>query len=214
MFHTYRCPDEQEIEELSATVREQPKWWLNYTKSDVTDNWRMQQSRDIRPQIWNYVIQELEYYAYLRKETGETFSVGPNDYVYVADGIVSTDLKTEFIKGVARLENVPNYLRDWQPYTNGRVQNLVDPSLYPFQYKVTPRLPACESVGLNTEYKGPVKPVKARSFEHEHSFFKSGELEGPGHSRRFQWLSSLFEVSEDGTSCNRVVYQQFESCQT
>lgn len=198
--HTYRCLDEQEIEELSAAVREKPKWWINYTNPAITDYWRAQLSRAIRPQIWNYVIQELEYYDYLRKETGETFSVGPNDYVYVADAIVPPALKNEFISGVARLENVPNHLKDWQPYTSSKVQNLVDPSLYPFQYKVTPLIPAGESVGLNLEYKGPENLIKSGPFDYVDNTIKPGAVEDLGYSKRFQWLPSLFDVSEDGTS--------------
>lgn len=78
----------------------------------------------------------------------------------------------------ARLENVPDDAKDWHPGSDGKVLNLVHPSLYPVVYG--------ESLQRESPGSANMTVIPAPDSE---SF----------RSARFAWLPSEFEVSESGS---------------
>jgi hypothetical protein len=73
------------------------------------------------------------------QQTG-TISVYDGDIVK-SDTVIPSALKDALIACVARLEDVPDLLRDWHPGSNQRVLDLVHPSLFPVVYGTTRILP-------------------------------------------------------------------------
>lgn len=79
--------------------------------------------------------------------------------IYESDTLIPAELRDQLISHVAKLENVPDEDKDWHPGSEGRVLDLVHPSLYPLIYGRTPlhtRNAAGElSVELSTAPEGP-----------------------------------------------------------
>ena len=192
-----RCLDEKKIIALSNAIREKPEWWLKYKNPEIVAKWRKEmEDQEVGADIIVFVLHELEFYDNLRKKTGETFQIGCNDYVVIGDKIVPSELKQQLRESVAPLENVSDHLKDWHPGSDEQVLDLVPPSLYPYQYGITPRIPDTESVGLSAQYEGK-NQVIAPKFDIEKHTIKN-EFRPYGVSRRFQWLPSNFDISEDG----------------
>lgn len=193
-----RCLEERKLIEMSVAIRQKPEWWTKYKNPTIAAKWRKEmQGYEVREDIINFLFSELEYYDDIRKSTGGTFQTGPNDYVFVGDGIVPSELKQQLRKGVALLEDVPDHMKDWHPGSDDQVLDLVHPSLYPYQYNITPRLPDTESVGLVATYSGGITPTIAPEFDKTKDIIKK-HVEPYGISSRFQWLPSVFNVSETG----------------
>lgn len=54
--------------------------------------------------------------------------------VIKSDTAVSSELKAALRTAAARLEDIPDRLKDWRPGSKGRVLDLVHPSLFPLVY--------------------------------------------------------------------------------
>lgn len=192
------CVVELKIIEVSKVIREKPEWWLKYKNAEITSKWKNEfLEENVKKDVIDYAIAELEYYDLLRSRTNGKFIVGPHDTICYSDNVVTKDLKAEFKEEAIRLENVPETMRDWHPDFNNQVLDLVDPSLYPYMYEITPILPEGENVGLDSQYTGTAKATPAPEFDIELSTIKD-HIEGYGVSKRFQWLPSVFNVSQDG----------------
>lgn len=110
--------------------------------------------------------------------------------VIESDTAVCSDLKAALQAAAAPLEDVPNRLKDWHPGSDGKVVDLVHPSLFPLLYGRS-RILSSEVVGLqdcvNYIGKGEV------TTEPDDSKFKIGHVWGSSDpkfwSKAFQWLS-------------------------
>lgn len=60
---------------------------------------------------------------------------------YISDGLVSHETKMALRAGVAPLENVLDNLKNWHPGSDGKVLDIVHPSLYPLIYGKSKYLP-------------------------------------------------------------------------
>ena len=80
----------------------------------------------------NWVIDELRYKATLYEDIGAV--VVFTGHVVKSDTIVPESLKLELLAAVTELEDVPDRHKDWHPGSNGKVLDLVHPSLYPLIY--------------------------------------------------------------------------------
>ena len=67
--------------------------------------------------------------------------------VIKSDIAISSELKDALRIGAALLEDVPERLRDWHPGSDGKVLDLVHPSLFPLVYGRS-RVLSYESVEL------------------------------------------------------------------
>jgi len=101
---------------------------------------------------------------------------GPYERIWQSDQLIPASLKADFVSAVAPLESVADTEKDWHPGSDGKVLDLVHPSLYPVIYgRTTAR-------GAQEPLQPPVTDVAA--------MFRS---------ERFQWLPTDFHVKEDGT---------------
>jgi len=95
------------------------------------------------------------------------------DYTVAAiksDKLMSEDLRLELIAGVKALEDVPDEKKDWHPGSDGKVLDLVHPSLWPLVYGRTRvlsdrRVPLSDSLA----YSGLGDVIPAPDPEHNKS---------------------------------------------
>lgn len=155
-----------------------------------------QEDRDITKRMVAYVIAELRYRSEEFKKTG-LFWVYYGDVVK-SDTAVPESLREALQNAVAKLENVPEYMKDWHPNSNDQVLDLVHPSLFPLIYGTTRILPD-SIVELNACVKdtgnGVVIPVPPEedlvfppSYERHHVGVKP-------YSKNFQWLPCEVDIS-------------------
>lgn len=129
--------------------------------------------------------------------------------VVKSDTAVSAELCGALRAGVRPLEDVPEQEKDWHPGTDGKVLDLVHPSLFPLVYGVTRQLPkgevvlprerAAEFIG-----KGTVVPVtSSRNSRGAQTGNRSRQARiNPAFFGDFQWLPSDVELlppKPDGT---------------
>ena len=82
--------------------------------------------------MMDWVIEKLRYKARLFKDIGAVTVY--TRHVVKSDSVIPESLKLELQAAVAELEDVPDKHKDWHPESNGRVLDLVHPSLYPLVY--------------------------------------------------------------------------------
>ena len=157
--------------------------------------------KDISGPMMDWVIEELRYKAKLFDDIGAvTVYTG---HVVKSDSVVPESLKLELQAAVAELEDVPDSHKDWRPGSNGKVLDLVHPSLYPLIYSrtrvlETGRTSLEDCITRCGEGKAlPFPPVEevtqSRSYYHT--------VVSP-YSRVFQWLPCMVDIS--GEFCKYV----------
>ena len=141
---------------------------------------------DISGPMMNWVIEELRYKAKLFEDIGAV--VVYTGHVVKSDSVVPESLKLELQAAVAELEDVPDKRKDWHPGSNGKVLDLVHPSLYPLVYGRT-RVLETGTTSLEDCIArcGEGKTTQIPSHE---------EVDEEGiYSRNFQWLPCMVDIS-------------------
>ena len=102
----------------------------------IAKNWKKEmmatEGRDVTQKMADWIIAELRYKAQVFKDTG-TISVYDGDVVK-SDIAVSSSIKAELQAAVRVLESIPDVYKDYHPGSNGKVLDLVHPSLFPLIY--------------------------------------------------------------------------------
>lgn len=123
-----------------------------------------------------------------------------NAAVYISDTAISLDTKQALQTGVAPLENVPDQLKDWHPGSDGKVLDLVHPSLFPLMYG-TSRFLRDSTVPLkecaNYSGKGDIVPPVADT---------------RNYSSKHQWLPCEVSLDAEGNGFYHQLHQQPPSC--
>ncbi|CAE6447330.1 unnamed protein product [Rhizoctonia solani] len=188
---------ELEMMRLSAELRGRPHWWIKYRNRSNLAKWKqeaMAQAEYMKENHIDYVLEELDGYAKLRDEaTG--VEVACYDTIWQSDTLIPPSLKNRLIDGVANLENVSKSEQDWPPRLNRQIFNLVNPSLYPIVYGRTLSYPEESEDRDPATLQVHLRPP--HSWPGEDEYFVS---------KRFQWLPTDFQVSEDGKSVKSVSY--------
>ena len=159
--------------------------------------------KDISGPMMDWVIEELRYKAKLFEDTGAvTVYTG---HVVKSDSIVPESLKLELQAAVAELEDVPDKYKDWHPESNGKVLDLVHPSLYPLVYGRT-RVLATGKTSLEDCIArcGEGQTLPLPSTEEVTQFQNSSyyRMDIKPYSRVFQWLPCMVDIS--GEFCKSV----------
>ncbi|KAJ6524278.1 hypothetical protein DFH09DRAFT_1418831 [Mycena vulgaris] len=180
--------------ELSWALRRKPDWQRQASDPETLSTWRQRALERQKPlaaehrmteKMVDYVLAELTAYAKIAdKETG--IERGCFDAIWYSDRLISNDITRRLRIAARALENVPETDKDWHPGSNGKVLNLVNPSLYCVVYGRThaylpdkPRVPA------------NLLPVVVPAFEKQPKKWAI--------SNDFCWLPSDFAVSTDGS---------------
>jgi hypothetical protein len=113
-----------------------------------------------------------------------------NAAVYISDSAVCYDTKTALQLDIARLEAVPEHQKDWHPGSDGKVLDLVHPSLFSLMYG-TSRFLRDDKVALEScsAYCALGETVPAQNDDVQ---------EGHGYSLKHQWLPCDVSVDAAG----------------
>lgn len=205
---SYPTLEEQQIQKLSWTIRQKPEWYIKYKNPEILSKWKKEAlsqpingENTMRESLVDYALAELAYYDKIRELTGGQYQQGAKPLCFYGDNTVPEELKAEFVKGAKKLEDVPESRKDYHPGSDNRVLDLVHPSLYPLQYGITPVVEDMENdhVGFDVGYAGNCKPMPKVSRDMFIKFEGRNEPEEYYYiSHHYQWLPSLFQVSETG----------------
>ena len=160
--------------------------------------------KDISVPMMDWVIEELRYKAKLFEDIGAVIVY--TGHVVKSDSVVPESLKLELQAAVVELEDVPDKYKDWHPESNGKVQDLVHPSLYPLVYGRT-RVLETGTTSLEDciarcgeGHVPPCPSVEEVTQPQQHSFYYAPPI--IPYSRVFQWLPCMVDIS--GESCKYV----------
>lgn len=85
-----------------------------YKNPDIVSKWRkevlaqpLDTGEPIREPLFDYVIEELDFYDKVREFTGNTFQIAKFDLVLFGDNCVSEKLKESFVKAAKSLKMCP-----------------------------------------------------------------------------------------------------------
>lgn len=118
-----------------------------------------------------------------------TEAIDANAIVYMSDTAVTPELKQALKDGVTPLENIPESRKDWHPGSDGKVLDIVHPSLCPLVYGRS-RILSDKRVPLITchEYSGGGDIIPMPKVESEY------------YSKNFQWLPCEVQLGDDGNA--------------
>lgn len=134
--------------------------------------------------------------------------------VVKSDTAISSELKKALRSGIAPLEDVPERLKDWHPGSDGKVRDLVHPSLFPLIYGRSRILSSSERVKLQGCVtcigKGKVVTSPDDSeidLKISNSFRDISNARDPklGWSDTFQWLPCDVEFTKDDVNITSYI---------
>ena len=143
------------------------------------------------------IIAELRDKAQSFQEDGIIAALDLDAIVVRSDTIVSLELRTELRIACKPLEDIPTTLKDWHPGSNGKVLDLVHPSLFPLIYGRS-RVLSTGRVGLQdcTTYIGKGEVVKPPDSPNSSEDPRLGIYKT--WSKDFQWLPCDVEFAKEG----------------
>ncbi|RPD53852.1 hypothetical protein L226DRAFT_495143 [Lentinus tigrinus ALCF2SS1-7] len=213
---------------LSGMIRQKPRWWekvqddvlvakwraemIEYDRVARAKEWPVHQEEFYGPKRWprdaltdiqlDYVFDELRYLAGQRDEkTGIHATSVPG--VYQSASLIPAGLKQALVQGVGLLEDVPAEEQDWHPGSNHQVLDLIHPSLYCFRIGKSLVNTTPEYRSLHPE-KDPLASCPLDKYLDDRDDLDVDNLDQT-ISRDFQWLPTLFEVSETEVECKGYI---------
>jgi hypothetical protein len=171
----------------------------------IAEKWKKEalatEGIDIVQSMVDWCIDELRDRATAFKKTGAVIVY--NGDVVKSDTAVPDNLKHELAAAAAPLEAVPDAQKDWHPGSDGKVLDLVHPSLFPLVYgrsKILPDSLLSLHECLRRSGEGvviPVPPENERFADRGHrnlnDFFGGGPRTAV-YSSKFQWLPCDVEL--------------------
>ncbi|KAH6684976.1 hypothetical protein F5X68DRAFT_21397 [Plectosphaerella plurivora] len=148
--------------------------------------------------MWHFIVKELQHKAKLFEATGIIPIFDTDNTVIKSDTLVDDQLKLELRRAVAILEDGP---KDWHPRSDGKVLDLVHPSLWPLIYgrsRITADGPITLDSCLDKCGIGEVIP-KSPGIEPPQSeglgWRQRRQDKSSLWSNRFQWLPCDVEIA-------------------
>ncbi|KAJ3376737.1 hypothetical protein HDU92_009075 [Lobulomyces angularis] len=133
---TYEPISTYEIKILSIInqIIEKPLWYQKINDEEIRLKWS-KELRGFNDKIVDFALRELLYKAnddfFVRKlPDGACITCGPVEETFISENLINDKLLEELKKCVSVLENVPESEKDWHPFSNNLVLDLVHPSLY------------------------------------------------------------------------------------
>jgi len=194
---------------IMDSITDKPGWHTKVFESSIADMWKFEamatQNRDVTQKMADWVIEELRYEAKLFEESG-AISVFNADVVK-SDVAVSEATRQALRLTVSRLENVPEAHKDYHPGSDGKVLDLVHPSLFPLVYgrsrilteSLIDHKDCVESIGKGVVIS--IRPDEERGAIPQRTYNWNDHLRPPPvtpYGKHFQWLPSEVNIGEDG----------------
>ena len=196
--------------QIMNAITEKPEWERKVFDAYITTKWReeiAQSGQDVTPKMMDWIIKELQWKAGIFAQTGfvQAFDGG----VIKSDTAISEELQHALKEAVLPFEEVSEEERDYHPGSEGKVVDLVHPSIFPVVYGRT-RVLADRTIGLddclNSMGEGELLPIPEAEASPE-------RRQSPYHRRphpavlstKFQWLPCDVKIHEDG-KCQILSY--------
>lgn len=179
------------VEELTN----KPEWWRKVHDPAIAARWKAEalafdwasyrEHGDFTPAMADAVISELKAKAELFEKTGLVPVLDYSEAAIKSDVVMTEAMREELKTTVARLlEDVPEGQKDWHPGSDGKVLDLVHPSLWPLLFNRT-RILTDKRIGVNDALAhcgtGRVIPTPLKA--EMRGLDTDGVVSG-----RFQWL--------------------------
>lgn len=170
----------------------------------IVQKWRAEvksSGQDFTDAMFEYCIQELEYRAEKFKPNAPEGAIIVFDgKVVKSDYAISEEDKLALQTALKPLENVPEGQKDWHPGSDGKVLDLVHPSLYPLVYGKTKVLPVGSQVSTLDDCisrcgEGTVIPPPTRAKRSTYQTYAGSNYDP--YSEKFQWLPCEVDISGD-----------------
>jgi hypothetical protein len=196
---------------LVEQLTNKPDWWIKVKSGSITRKWRHEavemdwtlyrQHADFTRAMSYAVISELQKKAELYEQTGLIPVMDYSAAVIKSDNLILDNLRDALIAAVAPLENVPDDCKDWHPGSDGKVLDLVHPSLFPLVYGQSRILPdkrinlhdALEHCGMGQTLPCP-HPTEFGGIQRYSDNYSLPSLSG-----RFQWLPCDVVLGDNGS---------------
>ncbi|TFK62408.1 hypothetical protein BDN72DRAFT_932523 [Pluteus cervinus] len=190
--------------QLMNQLTDKPDWDKKITDPEIASKWRAealsaQPEVDITEKMVDYCIAELRYKAELLPQYN-AISIFHGDVVK-SDTIVPESLRLALIDAAKPLEDVPAKYQDWHPRSDGKVLDLVHPSLFPLVYgrsRVLSHGKATLDDCIERCGQGEVVPIPA-----EPTYIDT-QVHKP-FSCNFQWLPCEVDISNGATKITSYI---------
>ncbi|CAK3792888.1 Hypothetical predicted protein [Lecanosticta acicola] len=209
---------------LMADITDKPEWTRKVFDEGIVEKWRKEAAEHAKTQVpertvsqkmFEFCIAELRDYAKAQEASNFVPALDADAAVYKSDAIITDDIKQSLRTAAAPLEDVPEALKDWHPDSDGKVLDLVHPSLFPLLYGRSRILPeGTVSLDDSDTYigKGEVVPVpnpqdlEVKSFPGQAaSRFSHGNKKPHFYSDRFQWLPCEVALTDAGVKITSYI---------
>lgn len=195
--------------EAVESLTNKPEWWRKVRDSDIAAKWRAEmlamdwqafhQYADFTPNMADACIEELRLKADMYEQTGLIPVFDYSACVLKSDSLLDAELTDKLIELLKPLEDVPESAKDWHPGSDGKVLDLVHPSMWPLVFGRTRIMPDDE-ISLHDCLSfigaGEVIPKPNESEQRPATFWSYREV--ATSSINFQWLPCNVELTEDG----------------
>ncbi|KAJ1828440.1 hypothetical protein LPJ56_001112 [Coemansia sp. RSA 2599] len=201
---------ERRIRSASGAIRMKPDWMTKMNNQTIRDRWTAEAvAQGLTEKEIAYLFDELEYYATLHVPGSKIF-LSSVERVWYSDELIDEETAGKLREHAAVLEALPE--KDWHPRSNDQVLNLIHPSLFPLNYKMTPfvetPIPSPTAAldlktfgrfpGSLTEWKKAVESVYGDQSNPGSTGYFIPLVTHSVVSERFCWLPTEFDVAEDG----------------
>jgi hypothetical protein len=193
------------------TITDKPDWERKVFDEVITNKWRdeiAQSGQDVTSKMMDWIIKELQWKTSSLEKVGyvEVF-----ENVIKSDTAVAKELQDALKEAVKPLEDVPEDQRDYHPGSEGKVLDLVHPSLFPVVYGKTRVLPdkilgledCLDHIGEGEVIPTPPDSDSEASSSGRRHGKKSFDL--PLLSKKFQWMPCDIDLLQDGV-CQVLSY--------
>ncbi|KAF4439810.1 hypothetical protein F53441_12480 [Fusarium austroafricanum] len=173
-------------------ITDKPEWWLKVNDDEIAAKWEKEAiempwdsyitNGDFSQTMASSCIKELRKKAEIYQQRGLIPVMDYSSTAIKSDNLIPQELREALKSAVAPLENVPDEQKDWHPGSDGKVLDIVHPSLWPLVYGRS-RILKGTRIDLEEALlhcgKGVVIPEETKD---------NDDWSGTTFSKHFQWL--------------------------
>ncbi|KAI1322089.1 hypothetical protein F5Y16DRAFT_387533 [Xylariaceae sp. FL0255] len=196
-------------------ITDKPRWEEKVFDETIVARWReeamspeaqasMNLDGDVymSEEMFEYCIKELRDKVPEFKECGIVNILDAEIAVAKSDSAISKSLAEALKKALKPLEVGPDHLKDWHPGSDGKVLDLVHPSLFPMVYGTTPVLPFGDV--FNATGKVPLEGCE--KFTGKGETYQVDEVKDDAVLGSTQWLpSDITWTASGGTKIDSYI---------
>ncbi|KAF7555998.1 hypothetical protein G7Z17_g1732 [Cylindrodendrum hubeiense] len=190
------------------TITNKVEWWNKVADPEIALKWKqevvgmpgLERQGGFTEKMADACLIELVKKAEIYEKTGLIPVMDYGAYAIKSDSLLDDDLRNALRTAVAELEDVPESHKDWHPGSDGKVLDLVHPSLWPLVYGLS-RIISDKLITLDNclEYcgAGSIIPDPDRPDISDSNLGYQDHSEARAVSERFQWLPCDVNLTGD-----------------